>query len=276
MKPQFLVSSFLVPHIIASAVAPPDSENDPATVCFTYFSTYLEPILSSVCPNTTTTSSVGTGIKASTDLSGGASQTLSTSTGPAPPLQSSSSSLISASGLPSSSFTTSTPGISTSTNTALSSSSPSALQPLIFLVIPGSTLKKRSLSKRIVGGFVAQNTNGDRQNCNSADVYNLAFGRLLFNGVPVYYSGENYKLLNAGSTPPENAITTTFSISGGILRFSNPVLPVDQASFCQDNNAQVYITFASRPPNCEPVALIAYTGKIDHKARISHVPSCRY
>ncbi|KAK2764153.1 hypothetical protein CKAH01_15830 [Colletotrichum kahawae] len=98
--------------------------------------------------------------------------------------------------------------------------------------------------------------------------YDLAFGQLSYDGVPVFYAGENFKLLNARETPPVNSVTTTFSVSEGILQFSNPILPVDQASFCQDQTAQIYITFASRPPNCDPVSLVAYTGEINQNLKV--------
>ncbi|WQF88052.1 hypothetical protein CDEST_13066 [Colletotrichum destructivum] len=289
MRPQSLASSLIVLQAIASVVSRPYSDDSEA-VCFTYFSTYLEPIFSSVCLNTPT-SPVATTAESSTNLSGSVSETDSVSSNPSFPVSKftirtdvsgttfstdpassppSSFSSISVSGPPSSFFTTSTPGISTSASTAQfsvtgSSSSPSpsvfvpATQPLIFLVVPGPTIFKRILRKRIIEGFVVQNTNEDRQDCNSAKRFDLISEQLLIDGEPVYYSGEDYKLLNAGGSQPVGSVTTTFSVSTGILQFSNPILPGNQASFCQDRNSQVYITFASRPPDCDPVSLLAYT-----------------
>ncbi|KAL0766006.1 hypothetical protein CaCOL14_011204 [Colletotrichum acutatum] len=57
---------------------------------------------------------------------------------------------------------------------------------------------------------------------------------------------------------PNNAITTTFNVFDGILRFYHPSLPGSQASFCQDATGQVHVTFTSRPPDCDPVSLLAY------------------
>ncbi|KAF5523290.1 hypothetical protein CGCA056_v005516 [Colletotrichum aenigma] len=190
-----------------------------------------------------------------------------TSTGPA--LSQQPSALGSSSGLLPSPFTSRSnvpaspnpPQFSTTSSNSvpLPSESAATVQPLIFLVVPGPTLVKRSLRRRVLGGFVVENTNENRQDCNNAKPYDLAFGQLSIDGVPVFYAGESYKLLNAGGTPPVDSVTTTFSVSEGVLQFSNTILPVDQASFCQDRTAQVYITFASRPPNCDPVSLVAYT-----------------
>ncbi|KAF4895022.1 hypothetical protein CGCF415_v012131 [Colletotrichum fructicola] len=178
-------------------------------------------------------------------------------TSPSGPLSSAITSRSDISGL--SSPTQFTTVSSSSSSSPLPSGSAANVQPLIFLIVPGPTLVKRSLRRRVLGGFVVENTNEDRQDCNNAKPYDLAFGQLSIDGVPVFYAGESYKLLNAGGIPPVDSVITTFSVSEGTLQFSNPILPVDQASFCQDRTARVYITFASRPPNCDPVSLVAYT-----------------
>lgn len=85
MRLQSLVSTLIVPQAIASVVSRPYSEDDLEAVCFTYFSTYLEPIFSPVCPDTTT-SSVATTAESSTVLSGSASETGSASSNPSFPV----------------------------------------------------------------------------------------------------------------------------------------------------------------------------------------------
>ncbi|KAG7046760.1 peptidase s8 and s53 subtilisin kexin sedolisin [Colletotrichum scovillei] len=140
------------------------------------------------------------------------------------------------------------------------STSAQVAETVIFFVTPGPpTTVKRNLKKRMPGGFVNHNTNADRQSCNTATVFTLIAGQLLDGGVPVHYSpGESHRPFSAGETPPNNAITTTFDVYQGVLRFYHPSLPGIQASFCQDATGQVHVTFTSRPPDCEPVSLLAY------------------
>ncbi|KAG5659189.1 hypothetical protein KAF25_000391 [Fusarium avenaceum] len=115
--------------------------------------------------------------------------------------------------------------------------------------------ERRGLHKRATGGFVGVD-NPDV--CTFAAVFTLAEGKLFDGGVPVYYSGEDYKDLAGQDIPSGDSITTTFTASGGILVFRNSGLPKGDAGFCQVSNGQVYITFTAGPPGCVPVNLAVY------------------
>lgn len=132
-----------------------------------------------------------------------------------------------------------------------------AVRSIIFRVsIPDN--ERRGLQKRATRGFVGI---GNPDVCTFAAVFTLAEGELFDGGVPVYYSGEDYKDLAGQDVPSGDSITTTFTSSGGILVFRNSGLPNGDASFCQVSNGQVYITFTTGPPGCVPVNLAVYDGK---------------
>jgi hypothetical protein len=127
-------------------------------------------------------------------------------------------------------------------------------QRIILLVSPSGGNTKRDL-----GGFVGD---GNPDICTFAAVFTLGNGRLFESGVPVSYLGNGYQKLQASSSSSDNAISTTFSSEGGLLRFQNPSLPNGGASFCQTPaDGQVYMTFASKPSGCVPVSLNVYRGK---------------
>ncbi|KIL90051.1 hypothetical protein FAVG1_06789 [Fusarium avenaceum] len=147
-------------------------------------------------------------------------------------------------------------GSTASTDTFPTSSS--IIQPagrsIIFRVsIPDN--ERRGLHKRATRGFVGID-NPDV--CTFAAVFTLAEGKLLDGGVPVYYSGEDYKDLAGQGNPSGGSVTTTFTASGGNLVFRNSGLPNGDAGFCQVSNGQVYITFTAGPPGCVPVNLAVY------------------
>ncbi|KXH26604.1 hypothetical protein CSIM01_02905 [Colletotrichum simmondsii] len=299
MKPRSILKLLFLPHLISASVPSFDDENDlPATWCFTYLSTYLEPTTIAASstelettPNSTsianaplsTETTIGPSTNPTLRISGTLGFSISTSLSAtekiSPPATTpltipTSSRQLSSSGAAASdtSFTalTTSPFTSLTSNTLIptpatnsgpsTSTSTQVAETVIFFVIPGPpTTVKRNLKKRMPGGFVNHNTNADRQSCNTATVFTLIAGQLLDGGVPVHYSpGESHRPFSAGETPPNNAITTTFDVYQGALRFSHPSLPSIQASFCQDATGQVHVTFTSRPPDCEPVSLLAY------------------
>ncbi|KAK0381625.1 hypothetical protein CLIM01_00991 [Colletotrichum limetticola] len=303
MKPRSILSLLFLPQTISASEPSFDHENGlPATWCFTYLSTYLEPTsiaagstgLETALNSTSIANaplSTETTIGLSTNPTLGASATLSFSLGtslpateqigapattpltiPTSSLQLSSfsvaasdTSLTLLTTTSSASLTSSRLAPTTATSSGSSTSiSAQAAETVIFFVAPGSTSTvRRNLKKRVMGGFVNHNTNADRQLCNTATVFSLVAGELLDGGVPVYYSpGDSHKPLNAMGTRPNNAITTTFNVFDGVLRFYHPSLPGSQASFCQDATGQVHVTFTSRPPDCDPVSLLAYGGKV--------------
>ncbi|RTE82794.1 hypothetical protein BHE90_002703 [Fusarium euwallaceae] len=158
-------------------------------------------------------------------------------------------------------MTTSLMSTTTNLNTAaFPTSSDGIVEPpgrsVIFLVeIEGSDNQKRDISKRATGGFVGQD-NPDV--CTFAATYNLAEGQLFTGGVPIYYSGEEFKELGGDGPPVSGSITRTFDTDGRTLVFRNSELPNGEAGFCQDSSGQVYLTFTAEPSNCVPVTLAVY------------------
>ncbi|CEI70680.1 hypothetical protein FVEN_g834 [Fusarium venenatum] len=128
-------------------------------------------------------------------------------------------------------------------------------QDLIFFVAPeidGS----RHFIKRAPGRFIGGNDAVEI--CTNAAVFSLADGQLLVNGDPVYYAGEPYEQLGGQGPPPDGAVTREFTNVNGLLAFSSSSLPGNSAGFCQDDSGQVYITFGSSPPGCDPVSISVY------------------
>lgn len=118
--------------------------------------------------------------------------------------------------------------------------------------------EKRSIEKRVSGGFVGNDNPGT---CTFANVFNLADGQLFEGGIAIYYSsGEDYKELSGQDLPSEGAIKSTFLVSERSLVFKNPRLPNGEAGFCQDTDGRVYITFTNGPPGCTVVNLAVYDG----------------
>ncbi|KAH6964885.1 hypothetical protein EDB82DRAFT_528635 [Fusarium venenatum] len=125
----------------------------------------------------------------------------------------------------------------------------------IILQVSISDNERRVRNKRATGGFVGID-NPDV--CTFAAIFNLAEGQLFDGGVPIYYSGEEFKDLAGQGIPSGDSITTTFATPDKFLVFRNSGLPNGDAGFCQDSNGQVYITFTERPPGCIPVNLAVY------------------
>ncbi|RSL54648.1 hypothetical protein CEP53_007374 [Fusarium sp. AF-6] len=130
---------------------------------------------------------------------------------------------------------------------------------LFVVAVAVADNEKRGLNKRAIGGFVG-NDNPDV--CTFAATFNLAEDQLFERGAPIYYSGEEFRELAGQDLPPTGAITTEFADSTQGLVFRNPALPNGQAGFCQSADGKVYITFTSGPPDCTPVEIAVYDGKI--------------
>lgn len=148
------------------------------------------------------------------------------------------------------------------------SSSPTPSIPEIrqvILFVNPSIGPRRYIRKRAPTGFLNTDEDTSQQRCDNATIFTLASGELSENnGVPVYYSpGDNYKQLRSTTSLPDgvSAITTTFADNEGVLEFSNSSLPGGRATFCEDEFGDVYITFTSSPPSCEPVLLTTYGGE---------------
>ncbi|KAH7183503.1 uncharacterized protein B0J16DRAFT_416555 [Fusarium flagelliforme] len=221
------VAAFALLSSIVGAVNVRDiHQEDPATWCITYLSTYIAPIsFHSALPRPSANSSgselVSTGITPDTTLPPSAADTLSSSaTGSAP---------------------------------TSASFEPNG-QRIILLITPSG-----GNTKRDVGGFVGDD-NPDI--CTFATVFILGQGGLSQDGVPFAYLGNGYQKFDSSPALPIDPITTTFSSEGGVLKFANSALPNSQASFCQtSSDGQVYITFTSKPSGCVPVALNVYAAE---------------
>ncbi|KAF4947801.1 hypothetical protein FGADI_10134 [Fusarium gaditjirri] len=146
--------------------------------------------------------------------------------------------------------TTSSEQATTTTEAATTTTSASvpAGEAIIFQVNPRRRLLKRDTS------FVGSNNPTE---CTFASVFRLDEGRLLEDGVPMYYAGNGYQELAAQGEPPADSVTRTFSIAGGRLSWTDSSF--GDAGFCQtESDGQVYVTFGSEPVGCEPVTLTAY------------------
>ncbi|SPJ75735.1 uncharacterized protein FTOL_05466 [Fusarium torulosum] len=148
----------------------------------------------------------------------------------------------------SASITSSAPVTTTTDEVSTTSASEPAGEDYIFQI----SHFVREPAKRDIH-FVGANNPTD---CTSATVYRLISDQLLDGGVPFYYTGQEYQEFGAQGDPPANAVKTTFSIAGGKLKWTNNAF--DNAAFCQDvSDGKVYITFDSRPDNCQSVWLMA-------------------
>ncbi|KAG5798415.1 hypothetical protein H9Q69_002563 [Fusarium xylarioides] len=140
---------------------------------------------------------------------------------------------------------------STVSNDALTTSTGIIEPPgrsVIILISASDTRKRQNTDK----GFVGDN---NPSICTFAESFNFAEEQLFENGVPLFYNGEDYKELAAGSTPPEGAVTRHFTTAGRSLQVE---LPGGTAGFCQASDGRVYVTFTSRPAGCEAVSLEVY------------------
>ncbi|KAF5977249.1 hypothetical protein FBULB1_6621 [Fusarium bulbicola] len=147
-------------------------------------------------------------------------------------------------------ITTTSEQATTTTEAAATTTSASvpAGEAIILQANPQRRLSKRDTS------FVGSNNPTE---CTFASVFHLDEGKLLENGVPIYYAGNGFQELAAQGEPPADAVTTTFSISGGRLSWTDSSF--GEAGFCQaESDGQVYITFGSEPTGCETVTLMAY------------------
>jgi hypothetical protein len=149
--------------------------------------------------------------------------------------------------------TSSEQATTTEAATTTTSASVPAGEAIIFQVNPRRCLSKRDTT------FVGSNNPTE---CTFASIFRLDEGKLVENGVPIYYAGSGYQELAAQGEPPADSVTTTFSIAGGRLSWTDASF--GEAGFCQtDSDGQVYITFGSEPVGCEPVTLTAYKGNKD-------------
>jgi hypothetical protein len=136
---------------------------------------------------------------------------------------------------------------------------PAGRTVIFQIVVPDN--EKRSFNKRATSGFVG---NDNPEVCSFATTFNLAEGQLSDGGVPISYSGEDFKELSGQSSPSSDAVTRTFADSGQRLVFRNSGLPNGEATFCQDSNGVIYTVFTAGPSSCVPVDLAVYNGKYSY------------
>jgi len=132
-------------------------------------------------------------------------------------------------------------------------------QNIIFLVVPQFSVKQRGLWKRVLGGFLSNDINGNRDSCDAATVFTLSQDQLFEADNPIFYSpGETFKQFSNPVVAPESAITSTFANVSGVLSFTSSSIPSGQAGFCQESTGEVFVTFTTRPANCKPAFLYIY------------------
>ncbi|KAF4992904.1 hypothetical protein FGRMN_6847 [Fusarium graminum] len=252
-----MASKGLLPLIFAGLLGSVNAYKDdlgvlPETYCVTYVSTFLVPVSATgseqIFPLPTTSSeSISESLPSAAD----GSSSIALSAAVSVPTEGFSSEDVIVS-------TTTEPAIETTASEAVAQPTESGptLLNIVLGVVPNSQDTKRDqrLQRRALGGFVGT----DSGLCEDADQFNLLGGSLLSRNSPVYYNGEDYKLLGGQTGPvPPGAITTTFSIDGnGYVQFSNSLLPNGQAGFCQvSDTGEVYLTFTSSPPDCVTIRL---------------------
>lgn len=120
---------------------------------------------------------------------------------------------------------------------------------------PDSELRRRQTKF----GFIRHHDVGS-DNCSEASLFHRSGGQLHFNGRPISVNpGVAYiSLLDY----PDGSITTSFSIVDDILVWSNQAFYDGQASFCQQENGDVFGIFqeTGAPSDCMPVNLHIYRG----------------
>ncbi|KAM0809416.1 putative WSC domain-containing protein [Seiridium cardinale] len=129
--------------------------------------------------------------------------------------------------------------------------------PLVNLTRRGlGDLAKRQATD---GGFVGGAAPTNPDSCNDATPFNLTNGRLGSGGQFVATNpGIAYKEFKVS---PTGSISTTFTVSNGVLAWYNDVFYGGQAGFCQVPSGQIFITFGipgTEPVDCEFVFLVVY------------------
>ncbi|KAK9418583.1 putative WSC domain-containing protein [Seiridium unicorne] len=129
--------------------------------------------------------------------------------------------------------------------------------PLVNLTQRGlGDLAKRQATD---GGFVGGAAPINPDSCNDATPFNLTNGR--------FGSGGQFVATNPGiaykefRVSPTGSISTTFTVSNGVLAWYNDVFYGGQAGFCQVPSGQIFVTFGipgTEPVDCEFVFLVVY------------------
>ncbi|KAI0125184.1 hypothetical protein BJ170DRAFT_636763 [Xylariales sp. AK1849] len=131
------------------------------------------------------------------------------------------------------------------------------------------------LSKRqATGGFIGAAGPVNPASCSDATLFNLTNGQLTSGGEAVATDpGVAYIELRV---MPAGTISTTFSISGGVLHWFNAAFTNGQATFCQVPTGQVYAVFvplANGPVGCTQVSLLAFSAVQCQNGAVVPVPS---
>ncbi|KAL6918515.1 hypothetical protein FSST1_010010 [Fusarium sambucinum] len=99
--------------------------------------------------------------------------------------------------------------VTTTTDAIATSSLPPVGRSVIFLILAPDNNKRDTYRRATRAGFVGNN---NPQVCTSATTFILDQGRLVENGMPIFYSGESNKELTGGNAPP-GSVTETFEDS---------------------------------------------------------------
>ncbi|KAK1851526.1 hypothetical protein CCHR01_05812 [Colletotrichum chrysophilum] len=288
--------------VVATVGAAPPANDVERLWCFTYLSTYLEPVSfgTTIIPGNSTASpaqsslysapmtvsastvaSTGSEILATSAESEGTSSALLTSalipgsSIPTESIQTSASISVTAAGGTSFSNVPSTTVASSgvSGSFAITTSPPvptTSVIPgdrVIFLIAPAPPERTKRIRKRDLGGFISTGLDENPPTCDLASVFILSDAQELFiGGIPLYYDvGDSFRQLRSTVSPPAGAVTRGFTTVNGLLVFRNPALPNGEASFCQDaTSGQVYIVFTSGPSGCVLVNIVTYGDKLSH------------
>ncbi|CAG1984229.1 unnamed protein product [Fusarium graminearum] len=265
MKWQLILALGGTLHRVAGLELIGEQEQDDGVICYTYLSTYLAPVDVAItgkelptAANLPTTRGIlppyFTNRSTSLPLFTFSSNPESSDAIPKPTSIDlfSSSDFVIPSSEPSSLLP---PTIATSTEASATTTGAVSGQNVILFIAPPANENRRFV-KRAPGRFVGGSDTVEI--CTNAAVFTLADGQLLDNEDPVYYNGNPYEQFGGQGSPPDGAITREFASVNGVLTFSSRSLPGNSAGFCQDGSGQVYMTFGSSPPRCDPILIRVY------------------
>jgi hypothetical protein len=114
-------------------------------------------------------------------------------------------------------------------------------------------------------GFIDGTGASNPASCNDAAPFSLINGQLRVNDQTVGTDpGVAFAPIRASR---EGSILEAFSVTNGILSWTNEIFYGGRAGFCRDNTGETYATFVSNPiglVNCTTVNLLVLLGKLLH------------
>lgn len=132
--------------------------------------------------------------------------------------------------------------------------------PMLSTSIPDTDRRRQAVDGG--GGFVGGAGPVNPASCGDATRFHLTDGQLLSGGEPVAVDpGVASMPLRVGTG---GSISTTFSVAGGVLSWTNASFSGGQAGFCQMPDGQVYIVFVPEvqwPTGCVAVSVMVHEGE---------------